>query len=107
MCHFYEDYFLLDIITWVTCIVSEGPQCDVQTRSGSCLYIYLPLTRFLLIIMVELSECNIKLDHSLGCPDDAPNWRLVPGFPIYGVGQPTNDGFNKVLPALNQLKLLN
>ena len=50
----------------------------------------------LLIIMVELSECNIKLDHSLGCPDDAPNWRLVPGFPIYGVGQPTNDGFNKV-----------
>ena len=47
--------------------------------------------------MVELSECNIKLDHSLGCPDDAPNWRLVPGFPIYGVGQPTNDGFNKVI----------
>ena len=51
----------------------------------------------LLITMVELSECNIKLDHSLGCPDDAPNWRLVPGFPIYGVGQPTNDGFNKVI----------
>lgn len=28
MCNFYPDYFLLDIITWVTCIVSEGPQCD-------------------------------------------------------------------------------
>ena len=27
MCHFYGDYFLLDIITWVTCIMSEGPQC--------------------------------------------------------------------------------
>ena len=48
------------------------------------------------VTMVELRDCNIKLDHSLGCPDDAPNWRLVPGFPIYGVGQPTNDGFNKV-----------
>ena len=58
--------------------------------------------------MVELSECNIKLDHSLGCPDDAPNWRLVPGFPIYGVGQPTSDGFNKVTcSAQYQWKLLN
>ena len=50
--------------------------------------------------MVELTDCNIKLDHSLGCPDDCPNWRLVPGFPIYGVGQPTQDGFNKVLLLL-------
>ena len=58
----------------------------------------------LLIIMVELSECNIKLDHSLGCPDDAPNWRLVPGFPIYGVGQPTNDGFNKVDSTFTAIK---
>lgn len=31
MCNFYPDYFLLDIITWVTCIVSEGPQCDSVT----------------------------------------------------------------------------
>ena len=47
--------------------------------------------------MVELDDCNIKLDHSLGCPDDCPNWRVVPGFPIYGVGQPTKDGFDKVV----------
>ena len=52
--------------------------------------------QYSVVTMVELRDCNIKLDHSLGCPDDAPNWRLVPGFPIYGVGQPTNDGFNKV-----------
>ena len=46
--------------------------------------------------MVDLQDCNIKLDHSLGCPDDSPNWRRVPGFPIFGVGQPTLDGFDKV-----------
>ena len=107
MCNFYPNYFLLDIITWVTCIVSEGPQCDtphhsIQTPDTALL---VPLSSFLLIIMVELSECNIKLDHSLGCPDDAPNWRLVPGFPIYGVGQPTNDGFNKVISV--SVKALN
>lgn len=56
--------------------------------------------------MVELTDCNIKLDHSLGCPDDCPNWRLVPGFPIYGVGQPTQDGFNKIIERISKEKLV-
>ena len=55
--------------------------------------------------MVELENCNIKLDHSLGCPDDCPNWRVAPGFPIYGVGQPTKDGFDKVISTYHMTPL--
>jgi len=47
-------------------------------------------------MVVELSDCNIKLCHSLGCPDDLPNWRRAPGFPVFGVGQPTEAGITKV-----------
>ena len=32
-----------------------------------------------------------------GAPsDDLPNWRRVPGFPVYGVGQPTEKGFANI-----------
>ena len=32
-----------------------------------------------------------------GAPsEDLPNWRRVPGFPVYGVGQPTEAGFAKI-----------
>jgi len=47
-------------------------------------------------MVVELSDCNIKLCHSRGCPDDLPHWRRVPGFPVFGVGQPSEDGFAKI-----------
>ena len=33
----------------------------------------------------------------LGPPiEDLPNWRRVPGFPVFGVGQPTEKGFEKI-----------
>jgi len=47
-------------------------------------------------MVVELGDCNIKLCHSRGCPDDTPHWRRVPGFPVYGVGQPSEAGFSKI-----------
>lgn len=47
-------------------------------------------------MVVELGDCNIKLCHSLGCPDDCPNWRRAPGFPVFGVGQPSEAGFAKI-----------
>ena len=28
----------------------------------------------------------------VGTPDPLPNWRQVPGFPVFGVGQPTEKG---------------
>ena len=28
--------------------------------------------------------------------EDLPNWRRVPGFPVFGVGQPTEKGFAKI-----------
>lgn len=45
---------------------------------------------------VNLEDCNIKLCHSLGPSDDLPNWRRVAGFPVFGVGQPTEQGFSKI-----------
>eukprot|EP00092_Neocalanus_flemingeri_P000743 GFUD01000787.1.p1 GENE.GFUD01000787.1~~GFUD01000787.1.p1 ORF type:complete len:517 (+),score=146.06 GFUD01000787.1:114-1553(+) len=47
-------------------------------------------------MVVELGDCNIKLCHSRGCPDDCPHWRRVPGFPVFGVGQPSEAGFAKI-----------
>jgi len=47
-------------------------------------------------MVVELSDCNIKLCHSLGAPDDCPHWRRAPGFPVFGVGQPSEVGFTKI-----------
>ena len=37
------------------------------------------------------------MTHPPGPPsDDLPNWRRVSGFPVYGVGQPTEKGFDKI-----------
>ena len=41
-----------------------------------------------------------------GCPDDCPNWRRVPGFPIFGVGQPTQQGFLKLAQRIPQEKIV-
>jgi len=47
-------------------------------------------------MVVELGDCNIKWCHSRGCPDDLPHLRRVPGFPVFGVGQPSEAGFAKL-----------
>merc|ERR550532_152467 len=57
--------------------------------------------------MVDLGECNIKLCHSLGPPsEDLPNWRRVPGFPVFGVGQPTEKGFAKIPEKIGKEKTI-
>lgn len=45
---------------------------------------------------MDLSSCVIKLDHSVGPQEDLPNFRQSPGFPVYGVGQPSEAGFTKL-----------
>jgi len=57
-------------------------------------------------MVVELGDCNIKLCHSRGCPDDCPNWRRVPGFPIFGVGQPSAAGFAKIAEKIPKEKTI-
>ena len=57
-------------------------------------------------MVVELGDCNIKWCHSRGCPDDLPHWRRVPGFPVYGVGQPSEAGFSKVSEKLSKDKCI-
>merc|ERR1712123_317789 len=57
-------------------------------------------------MVVELGDCNIKLCHSRGCPDDCPHWRRVPGFPIFGVGQPSGDGFAKIAEKVPKEKTI-
>jgi len=56
----------------------------------------------------DLSEHVIKIDHFAqiqGIPEPnviggAPNFRQVPGFPVFGTGQPTEEGFSKVMEKI-------
>ena len=59
---------------------------------------------------MDLSEFPIKQDYFEGIHmlpetvekiDSAPNFRQVNGFPVFGVGQPNEDGF---LPVLEKTK---
>lgn len=45
---------------------------------------------------MDLAGVSIKLDQSVGTPEPCPNWRQVPGFPVFGCGQPTEEGFTKI-----------
>jgi len=45
---------------------------------------------------MDLSSCVVKLDHSVGTPEDVPNFRQIPGFPVYGVGQCSAAGINQL-----------
>jgi len=55
---------------------------------------------------MDLSKCTIKLDHSLGNPEPFLNWRQVPGFPVFGVGQPTEAGFPQIAEKLAKEKII-
>merc|ERR1711872_9705 len=55
---------------------------------------------------MDLSKCTIKLDHSLGNPEPFLNWRQVPGFPVFGVGQPTEAGFPQIAEKLSKEKII-
>merc|ERR1712168_571150 len=55
---------------------------------------------------MDLSKCTIKLDQSLGNPEPFLNWRHVPGFPVFGVGQPTEAGFPQIAEKLAKEKII-
>merc|ERR1712002_1430223 len=55
---------------------------------------------------MDLSKCTIKLDHSLGNPEPFLNWRQAPGFPVFGVGQPTEAGFPQIAEKLAKEKVI-
>ncbi|OIV95330.1 hypothetical protein TanjilG_07486 [Lupinus angustifolius] len=58
------------------------------------------------------SQTVLKSDHCPGCHsqslpervDGAPNFREVPGFPVYGVANPTIDGIRSVLHRIGTSK---
>jgi len=50
---------------------------------------------------MDTSKCTVKLDHSVGTPEPCTNWRQAVGFPFYGTGQPTEQGFNKIVETLS------
>ena len=50
---------------------------------------------------MDLAKCTIKLDHSVGNPEPLVNWRQSVGFPVFGAGQPTEEGFKAVAEKLN------
>merc|ERR1711988_2011514 len=52
-------------------------------------------------VNMDVSKCTVKLDHSVGTPEPATNWRQAVGFPVFGTGQPTEEGFNKIVEKLN------
>ena len=59
---------------------------------------------------MDLTNYKLKIDHfdqmhSLG--DDkkvegAPNFRQVPGFPVYGTAQPTEIGYSKIIELVTK-----
>merc|ERR1711953_1329915 len=51
--------------------------------------------------VMDLAKCTIKLDHSVGNPEPLVNWRQSVGFPVFGAGQPTEEGFKAVVEKLN------
>ncbi|KAL2661139.1 hypothetical protein AAZV13_03G184600 [Glycine max] len=58
------------------------------------------------------SQTVLKSDHCPGCQnpslpervDGAPNFREVPGFPVYGVANPTIDGIRSVIRRIGSSK---
>lgn len=58
------------------------------------------------------SQTVLKSDHCPGCQNQnlpervegAPNFREVPGFPVYGVANPTIDGIRSVIQRIGGLK---
>ncbi|XP_073150432.1 uncharacterized protein [Henckelia pumila] len=58
------------------------------------------------------SQTVLKSDHCPGCQhpclpervDGAPNYRGIPGFPVYGVANPTVDGIRSVIQKVGSAK---
>ena len=55
---------------------------------------------------MDLSSVTVKLDHSVGTPEALTNFRQVPGFPVFGTGQPTEAGFTQLAEKLSKDKII-
>jgi len=55
---------------------------------------------------MSLDGIVVKLDHSVGEPTDLPNWRQIPGFPVYGVGQISEPGMEGLPEKLQKEKAI-
>jgi len=55
---------------------------------------------------MDLSDCLVKIDHSVGSPEDIPNLRQIPGFPVFGVGQPSAAGLSQLAEKLPKVKTI-
>jgi len=51
---------------------------------------------------MDFSGMKIKLDHSVGSPEAVTNWRQSVGFPVFGTGQPLEEGFTQITEKLNK-----
>ena len=80
------------------------PQYVTQKPLSSLFYIMFALSLLLCdispatqIVAKSPDFCEIR-DFLLqvGTPDPLPNWRQVPGFPVFGLGQPTEKGLTQV-----------
>ena len=63
--------------------------------------------------VIDLTNYFIKPDHfdaihvledSLEKIEGAPNFRNIPGFPVYGTGQPTEKGFEEIIKKLGKVE---
>ena len=80
------------------------PQCSIltpfspirDTKPLSSLFsLCLPFPCF----SAKNPDICLEIRHFLlqvGTPDPLPNWRQVPGFPVFGLGQPTEKGLTQV-----------
>jgi len=57
-------------------------------------------------LRMDLADCFVKLDHSVGSPDDIPNLRQIPGFPVFGFGQPSAKGLSQLSEKLPKVKTI-
>jgi len=55
---------------------------------------------------MDLPGCVVKLDHSLGSPKPCTNWRQASGFPVFAVGQPTEEGLAQIAEKLSKGKII-
>ena len=88
----------------------EGGEEPTETKEGGDAAV---VEEELSAPVIDLSNYFIKPDHfdsihvledSLEKIEGAPNFRNIPGFPVYGVGQPTEKGFEEIIKKLGKVE---
>merc|ERR1712045_880410 len=88
----------------------EGGEEPIETKEGGDAAV---VEEELSAPVIDLSNYFIKPDHfdsihvledSLEKIEGAPNFRNIPGFPVYGTGQPTEKGFEEIIKKLGKVE---